>query len=67
MKEINACVFHWNTDKITTHRVLTETRAEGIEKIKSFPEFGKDAEILYLHEQAYFVRSKNGCYIPYKN
>lgn len=49
MKEFSASVFHWNTDKLTSHRVTAETEAEAIAKIKALPEFGKDAEVFYIH------------------
>lgn len=49
MKEFSASVFHWNTDKLTNHRVTAETEAEAIAKIKALPEFGKDAEVFYIH------------------
>ena len=52
MKEFNASVFHWNTDKFTNHRVIAKTEAEAIAKIKALPEFGKDAEIFYIHGNA---------------
>ena len=49
MKEYSAVVFHWNTDKLTSHRVPAETEKEAIAKIKALPEFGKDAEIFHVH------------------
>ena len=52
MKEFSACVFHWDTDKLTSYKVVTETEAEAIAKIKTLPEFGKDAEIFYIHGNA---------------
>ena len=52
MKEFNAVVFHQDTDKFTSHRVIAETEKEAIAKIKALPEFGKDAEIFYIHENA---------------
>lgn len=49
MKEFSASVFHWNTDTFTIHKVIAETEEEAIAKIKALPEFGKDAEVFYIH------------------
>lgn len=54
MKEFSASVFHWNTDKLTSHKVIAETEEEAITKIKALPEFGKNAEIFYIHGNAIF-------------